>query len=215
MQNQAILSTQPFPGSKQDLLDAMLAAFSESIFLYDTYQKQVIFISRQLLAALGYPKGTVTSDEVIDKWLHPDERQAVRLLSVKVLKREVRVGSMAIRIKHFDGSYRWFSLRQVIFDRSSGPRPQYLFGVLVDIHNRKEADIRIRRQNEAIQQYTFTASHVIRAPLANILGLINLLHSIPDGDAEERAALLSLLQKSAVELDTIITDLILHISSRK
>lgn len=209
------MSTQPFPGSKQELLDAMLTAFSESVFLYDTYQKRIIFTSQRLLTILGYPQGTVTSNEIIDEWLHPDERQAVRLLSVKVLKGETSVGSMAIRIKHFDGSYRWFSLRQVIFDRSSGARPQYLFGVLVDIHTRKEADIRIRRQNEAIQQYTFTASHVIRAPLANILGLIGLLRNLPDGDAEERTALLALLQESAVTLDTIITDLILHISRRK
>ena len=59
MQQHVTLSTQPFPGSKDELLEAMLAAFSESVFLFDTYQKRLTFISQHLLAAQGYPPGRV------------------------------------------------------------------------------------------------------------------------------------------------------------
>ncbi|HWB28140.1 MAG TPA: PAS domain-containing protein [Chitinophagaceae bacterium] len=215
MHAQAAISNQPFPGSKSELLNAMLAAFSESVFLFDTLQNRIVFISPQIITALGYPHDTdLINSRQISDLLHPEEKELVRQMSVEVLKRRIPVGVISIRVRHYGGEYRWFSLRQVIFDHSS-IRPGYLFCVLVDIHARKEADIRIRRQNEAIQQYTFTASHVIRAPLANILGIISLIDSLPDDAAEERNRLLKMLQDSAAALDTTITDLIQHISGSK
>lgn len=60
MHNQANLPTRPFPGTKQELLNAMLTAFSESIFLFDAYERKMLFISQQLVGALGYPADTAT-----------------------------------------------------------------------------------------------------------------------------------------------------------
>lgn len=194
----------------------MLAAFSESVFLFDAYERQIVFISEQLVTALGYPAGTAKAGHApTSEYLHPDDKEPVRTLSVKVLKGELQVAAASIRIRHANGSYRWFSLRQVVFDPSNGPKPRYLFGVLVDIHLRKEAELQIRRQNEAIQHYAFTASHIVRAPLANILGLINLLQSLTNADGDERNTLLSLLQDCAVSLDQIVTDLIHNISTSR
>lgn len=214
MHTAAVLSEQRFPGTKQEVLDAMLAAFSESVFIFDIRQRRFVFISNHLLAALGYPPGTnLPENGDVQDLLHPDDRMSARSMSVQVLKRQAAVGQTNVRVRQCDGSYRWFSLRQVIFDPSKGFNSRYIFGVLVDIHLRKEAETRIRQQTAVIREYAFTASHVIRAPLANIMGIANLLSSMPATGVAETDTLLGLLQDSATALDTVITDLIKHIAS--
>jgi len=61
------------------------------------------------------------------------------------------------------------------------------------------------KQNSELQQFSFTVSHNLRAPVASLKGLIYLYH-ISKTD-EERAHLIKLLEDSTSSLDTIIEDL--------
>jgi tetratricopeptide (TPR) repeat protein len=56
-------------------------------------------------------------------------------------------------------------------------------------------------QNQRLTEYTFINAHKLRAPVASILGLINLLHQT---DFEEREVILTHLQTCGEELDSII-----------
>jgi len=215
MNSAAILSQQTFPGTKQELLNAMLAAFSECVFLFDVKEKRLAFISQHLVGALGHPAGAdILGDGNFHRLLHPLDRRMVNLNAIKTLHGEQKVGNINIRVQQYDGSYRWFSLRQVIFDPSKGTEARYLFGVLVDIHTRKEAELQIRQQNDAIRKYVFTTSHILRAPLANILAISNLLAELKSMEEDERRSWTQKLQVSAVQLDSIITDLVLHMPAR-
>ena len=61
------------------------------------------------------------------------------------------------------------------------------------------------KQNSELQQFSFTVSHNLRAPVASMKGLINL-HHMSKTD-EERAHILQLVEESTGSLDTIIKDL--------
>ncbi len=61
------------------------------------------------------------------------------------------------------------------------------------------------KQNSELQQFSFTVSHNLRAPVASMKGLINL-HHLSKTD-EERAHVIHLFEKSTGSLDTIIKDL--------
>jgi len=61
------------------------------------------------------------------------------------------------------------------------------------------------KQNSELQQFSFTVSHNLRAPVASLKGLI-YLHHMSKTD-EERAHLIQLIEGSTGSLDTIIEDL--------
>lgn len=61
------------------------------------------------------------------------------------------------------------------------------------------------KQNSELQQFSFTVSHNLRAPVASLKGLI-YLHHMSKTD-EERAHLIQLIEASTASLDTIIEDL--------
>lgn len=60
-------------------------------------------------------------------------------------------------------------------------------------------------QNNDLEQFSYIVSHNMRAPVARILGLINLLRADCDGD--EREQLMEFMRESTLGLDEIIHDL--------
>lgn len=216
MQGQAFISDQQFPGSKEQLLDAMLAAFSEMIYLYDALENRFAFISSNLTEILGYPPDIYQSGTAeIHGLIHPDDYQQITASTIKLFKKHHGSDAVRcnIRIKHANGEYRWFSIRQVIFSRSpEDGRVQYIFGVAVDIHQRKQAEERIRTQRAAISEYVFAASHTVRAPLTNILAVSSLFNDLPEENVDEYRQWAGMLRGQAEKLDEIIHSMIMNIS---
>ncbi|WP_374164132.1 PAS domain S-box protein [Arcticibacter sp. MXS-1] len=96
---------------------------------------------------------------------------------------------------------------------------QYLF-IGWDITQKKVAELEneqvtrdLIQRNKNLEQYGYIISHNLRAPLSNILGIIQLFQSV-EITTEEREALGADLMKCGSQLDQVITDLtaILHTS---
>ncbi len=219
MQSQpAYISNRQFPGDKEQLLSAMLAAFSEMIYLYDAVEKRFVFVSENLTDILGY-HGTQLFEnrEELKLLVHPDDLPNITAATLSLLK-DSQKGAVKcnVRIKHAQGQYKWFSIRQVIFSHSIvAEKVQYIFGVAVDINERKQAEEQIRNQNAAIAQYIFSASHTVRAPLTNILAITNLVDELGGDDIEEYQQWAHTLKNQAEKLDIIIKDMIKSISPKK
>lgn len=82
-------------------------------------------------------------------------------------------------------------------------------GWSIDITERKKAEQKINRHNLKIKELAFLQSHEVRRPLANILGLIQLIHSDEKNFAEDDLMrLLDYIKTSAFELDDIIKKVI-------
>lgn len=85
-----------------------------------------------------------------------------------------------------------------------------LFGTFQDITERKQAEEEKSRlihelteKNEDLKQFTYIISHNLRAPVANLLGLTQLLRLQP----EEGSHVLASIESSAMHLDEVIQDL--------
>lgn len=68
----------------------------------------------------------------------------------------------------------------------------------------EERTAQIRMQNRQLAEYTFMNAHKLRAPVASILGLINLL---PSASADERAHIFDHLKNCSEDLDFIIREM--------
>lgn len=77
-----------------------------------------------------------------------------------------------------------------------------------ELRIRKEkAELETHQKDESLKKVASDQSHLVRAPLANVLGLIALLEQTEiTGDSKE---LLSMLKQSANQLDTVIKNIVM------
>jgi PAS domain S-box-containing protein len=75
-----------------------------------------------------------------------------------------------------------------------------------DITERKMYVKMIEEQNKIFREISWMQSHLVRAPLARVMGLIGLLNTVT-GDAE-RAEIINYLSASSTELDDIVKKII-------
>jgi hypothetical protein len=66
----------------------------------------------------------------------------------------------------------------------------------------KERTIQLERKNKALEEYAFITAHNLRAPVASILGLVNLTSAITLDD--DGKAIMNHLKSSTERLDTIV-----------
>lgn len=62
-------------------------------------------------------------------------------------------------------------------------------------------------QNEKLKEIAWTQSHIVRAPVARLMGLIDLLKTV-DINSEEQRELLTYICASATEIDDVIRNVV-------
>ncbi|MEO8515856.1 MAG: response regulator [Flavobacterium sp.] len=87
---------------------------------------------------------------------------------------------------------------------------QKIMRALKEVEEKKEkkiADERINIQHKKLLEVAFLQSHQIRRPVADILGLISMFNLENPGDSEN-LEILSRLETTALDLDTIIREIV-------
>lgn len=70
-----------------------------------------------------------------------------------------------------------------------------------------DANTELDKKNTQLENFAFMAAHNLRAPIARILGLINVL-GLPTSNSTEKNKILTLIGQSAENLDDVIKDLV-------
>lgn len=111
-----------------------------------------------------------------------------------------------------NGEKFWFHMDITPIFNDESQVSQY-FAIQYDITERKEAEDRMRllsedliRHNRELQQFNYIVSHNLRAPVANIVGLVSLLENL-DEKNESFLKVLNKLRQTSLGLDTVIKDL--------
>jgi PAS domain S-box-containing protein len=88
-------------------------------------------------AYIGNPHGS----------LHPDDSKGFLARWDRMLQLETEGIAQSVRVRRFDGQYRWFAARVVPLRDSRGGVVHW-FGTCMDIHDAREAEINSARQEE-------------------------------------------------------------------
>lgn len=120
-------------------------------------------------------RGQTVADLSADPWgsIHPDDREGY----LKAWGHSLRTGeqfSRSVRIKRFDGAYRWFYARAVASKDKRGVIMQFL-GSYMDIHDQHIAELKAARQAE------IEASEAKHRLLANLIPQIIFTATEDDG----------------------------------
>lgn len=165
------------------------------------------YVSPSITRVLGYSESDVMHMNLFDI-LHPDDIPKIkrRLAEVITIPQGNSLPSHNFRIRHQNGSWRWVesTITNLIEDENIG-------GIVDNFHDVTERVVQItaiQTQNEKLKAIAWTQSHVVRNPLAKIMGIVDLIKTGALSPAEEKQSLDHLIE-SAKELDSIIQDIVL------
>nr|WP_295921216.1 PAS domain-containing protein [uncultured Dyadobacter sp.] len=168
------------------------------------------FVSESCYPILGIQPADLIGANAFD-WIHPEDRAAVLALFLKIPEGK-QIKTEPFRFRDGLGNYRWIitTATNMIDDPAVG-------GIVANSRDITEAvlkgeDLRIsneryRQQNERLRDIAWTQSHVVRAPLVRLMGLVDLLKT-GDCGGLGMAVTLDLIRSSADELDEVITEIV-------
>jgi len=166
---------------------------------------------------LGYKPGEVEpSYENFTRNIHPEDKNEVEICFKNAVS-NLQSTEAECRIINKDGTIRHVR-SQFEFEVNAKGEAAYINGFNQDITRSKLAQLEIRKniedlnkitidlvkRNNDLEQFTYIVSHNLRAPVANIIGLSNILS---DDDFEEEQEVKAALATSIGILDQTVIDL--------
>jgi PAS domain S-box-containing protein len=156
-------------------------------------------------AVFGYEFG---AQDMKAKWLdlvHPDDRERLVDQIYLHLKEKKTRWKAHYRFLTAGGLYKAVLDRGFFVFKTDGT-PERMIGAVQDVTERLTYSSNLEQQNKLLKEISWMQSHIVRAPLARILGLSDLL-TYNEGQVIN-AELLAHLADSAKELDQIISSIL-------
>ncbi len=181
---------------------ALTENLTDAIVLIDRNGK-ITYQSAAVGRIGGYTSEEI-KDETIFEFIHPDDVPR----SVELFKRAQALPGVPLngqyRSLHKDGSYIWIEGTITNLLRNESVKA-YIINYH-DITERVKYLNDIEEQNKKLREIAWIQSHVVRAPLARMMGLVNVLREI-DMDSEEFDKWVGYFNATADELDAIVHDI--------
>lgn len=184
----------------------------------------LVYASHACLKLTGYTVLELLTIDYINI-IHPEDREGV----IHSYKNSVDgEDDREYRIVCKDGTIKWVKdISNTSFDPLGGTLD--IEGYITDISRQKVeklATIALKKQHEGLltelthkynelMQFNYIVSHNLRSPIANILGLSEILKFHYKEEASEMGELVNFIADSAMSIDAIIQDLNLILSARK
>jgi PAS domain S-box-containing protein len=152
-------------------------------------------------------------DEIKDwgwtRFIHPDDLET----NVQRWRRSVETGEpfhFQHRLRRADGAYRWHLSRAHAMREPNGAISMWI-GSDTDIHEQKEKEEELRRLNDDLQQFAYSASHDLQEPIRNVAVYSEVVaaqyHDLLDDDGRQY---LGFLVEGGRRLATLINDLLAY-----
>lgn len=165
-----------------------------------------IFYGEGFNSMFGYTTFNADTD-LWQKNIHTeDSRRVIKDLNKAIKDPKKEFFNSEYRFVKFNGNIAYIQ-HKGIFIRNNDGEVTRIIGAMVDLTESLEKMNTIEQQNKTLKDISWTQSHVVRAPLANLLGLINLFKDNKKmGYTDDR--LIDYIGESATKLDHIIHDIV-------
>jgi PAS domain S-box-containing protein len=192
----------------RELLNQLFENSPMGIVLLDE-QFMISNINKGFESIFGYSKDEIKGKSLMDFIISPELVEEADRLDKSAIKGE---------IDHIE-SYRYnksgekvhvliYSLPVMEADEPIG-----IYGIYIDIGQRINAEEELKTRNLELDNFVYKVSHDLRAPLASILGLINLT-KLEESQADQ-ATYVDLMEGQVNKLDHFIRDILSHSKNLK
>jgi len=143
------------------------------------------------------------------QFIHPDDLEA----NLRLWRQSIATGEpfrLEHRFRRADGKYRWHLTRAHAMRDESGNITMWI-GSNTDIHEQKEKEEELRRANDDLRQFAYSASHDLQEPIRNVAVYSELIGrryaEVLDEDGQQ---FLGFLRESGRRLATLVSDLLAY-----
>jgi PAS domain S-box-containing protein len=141
--------------------------------------------------------------------LHPEDRACAVAQVDRAFASEAPVEA-EWRVIWPDGSVHWLAARFQVYRNAAG-QPTRMSGVNFEITDRKRIESELRRANEDLEQFAFSASHDLQEPLRSLMVYSELLaERYGKGLDEDARHCVRFLQSGANRTATLLRDLLAY-----
>lgn len=200
-----------FPDHAVDILSHIASKINNGVLVVDT-QGAIIWSNESFNAFTGYTLAQTIGRLPGEVILDPQETGEAVLSRMRENLKKGLPFSEDVVLRNKIGGKRWFTAEATPVAGNS-PAELKTYIILTDITERKQTEEKLQQQaedlfrrNRDLQQFTYIVSHNLRAPVANTLGLANMLRTLSrEGPLFEEV--IEKLHETALRLDTVIRDL--------
>jgi PAS domain S-box-containing protein len=175
---------------------------------YDVSNHKLVFSSGVAHQLLGYSEDEYSglSHDFYKNIVHPDDFQKVQQTIDKIIQsKSGEVIEMTVRLRKSDGFYIWVYSRQMIYERNPNNHITIIREV-EDVSRLVELQNELKEKVEQLKVVSFKNSHLLRSPVASIIGLVDLIeeHGIT---GEHNRQILHFLKEAITKLDAVIHEI--------
>lgn len=190
--------------------DLAASGASSGIWDWQDLSSDRSYWSPKFYELLGYqPDELEASISTFQKELiHPDDL-AAGLEAGNALIAENKPFDVEYRLRHKNGSYRWFR-GTAILARDQAGNPSRMVGSIQDIHDRKEYEQLLKASNAELQQFAYICSHDLKTPLRGIRTYCEILEEdFVDTQSDEEKETIKKIVRQVDRMDRFISDLLI------
>lgn len=167
------------------------------------------FVSQKVWWNEGFKKLFGYSNEEMEgvgSWfnkIHPEDKERIVNGIQEVISSGNKQWSDEYRLRKSDGTYATILDRAYVLSYQDGS-PYRMLGSMVDLTSLKrvqteleETNRNLRKINTDLDNFIYTASHDLKAPISNIEGLMDALQDLTDNEDKEVLYILGMVRKSA------------------
>ena len=197
---------------RREQLDLVIRSSQQGIIDVEFHAGGSAYYSERFREILGFTTATFPAQFSWDEWVYPDDVAEFRDRLARHFKGESPYFDVECRALHMAGGQVWIRVRGIAqFD--SGGRAQRFVGSIVDVTERRqaelqliEANVRVMEAARAKESFLATMSHEIRTPMNGVLGMAGLLAGTQLDD--EQRDYIRLIRASGDTLLRLIDDVL-------
>lgn len=176
---------------------------------YDVINHKLVFSSGIAHQLLGYPEHELVdlSGDFYKSIVHPEDYPIMLETIKKIMQaKDGEVIEMTIRDRRIDGQYIWVSSRQMIYQRTPDGKVCSIIREAEDVTELVELQGELEQKIQQLKVISYKNSHLLRSPVANIIGLVSLIeeHAIT---SERNRQIYQYLKEAIIKLDEVIHEI--------
>jgi PAS domain S-box-containing protein len=176
---------------------------------YDLHKHKLIFSSGMISKLLGYSDGEYLdlSYDFCKKIVHPDDFPIVLRTMDKIAHAaKGEIIEMTVRARRSDGYYIWLYSRQMIYKANHKNYACSIIREVEDVTRLIELQEELKEKVGQLQLVSHKNSHLLRSPVATIIGLVGLIEE-SGIIGEHNRQTIHFLKEAVVKLDEVIYEI--------
>lgn len=172
----------------------------------DIFNDEIIYSSGHAEALLGYTKKELKeySKNYFESLVHPDDVEKSRQAIHELVKSDIgEIVECTLRVRKSDGEYLSLFIRDIVFERDEENAPLKFTTIVQDVSHVVELEKQLKDKLNVIRKISYKNSHELRAPVANMIGLLSLMKE-ENFKTEFNAKIFHHLEETVAKLDEII-----------